>query len=131
MGDISDLFNTWGSSLKSRNFELGISDTKESIEQFLNSEDEMMPLVKKVLANYLDSIVEHPEEFFKEYLISRDKKIQELEEKIQKLENEINMTKALNATIKAYQSSMTFGGFDYETSGLASKSSDGMDDIPF
>lgn len=125
MGELESLFN-WGSLVNTEN-----GSTKESIENFLNNEEEMMPLVKKVLANYLDSIVEHPEEFFKEYLISRDKKIQELEEKIQKLENEINMTKALNATIKAYQSSMTFGGFDYETGGLASKSSDGIDDIPF
>ena len=54
-------YNTW--SIDSTEIAVGVDEDeiKKSIERFISSEDDMMPLIKKYLRGYLEEILDNPD----------------------------------------------------------------------
>lgn len=79
---------------------------KRVLERALQEDNDLLPLIKKFLGQHLDTILENPDEFIKEYLLSKDSKIKELEDRITALESRLssvivgNANKIYRGTVK-------------------------------
>lgn len=74
--------------------------TKEILEEILEKEDEMMPLIKSYLYKYLENAVtdEYLDDLLKEYKNKEEKEVNDLKEKIIELERRMeNLETAIEA----------------------------------
>lgn len=76
--------------------------TKEILEEILEKEDEMMPLIKSYLYKYLENAVndEYLDDLLKQYKDKEEKEVNDLKEKITGLEKSM---KNLETAIKSIQ----------------------------
>lgn len=73
---------------------------EDTINNFLESEDDLMPILKKYLIGCLDKVLEDPEPLIKDLIKEKDKKIIELEEKVKDLERQIDLISGLFSPYK-------------------------------
>ncbi len=80
-------------------------EVKKKFEEIMESEDEMMPLIKNYLRKYLEEVMDNPEE-----LIKRDKEIERQKEEIKELKEQVE---ALKKEIETIKSNSLYLGDDY------------------
>lgn len=76
--------------------------TKEILEEILENEDEMMPLIKSYLYKYLENAVndEYLDDLLKQYKNKEEKEVNDLKEKITGLEKRIECLETVVETIR-------------------------------
>ena len=76
--------------------------TKEILEEILEKEDEMMPLIKSYLYKYLENAVtdEYLDDLLKEYKNKEEKEVNDLKEKITELEKSMKNLETAIGTIQ-------------------------------
>ena len=79
---------------------------KKRLEDLIEDEDEMMPLIKNYLRKYLEKVMDNPDE-----IIKRDEEIKKQKEEIKDLKEQI---KSLKEEIRVLQSYKPFGLGDYD-----------------
>lgn len=87
---------------------------EELLMKLLESEDELMPILKKYLVGYLDKIMDNPEEIIKELLKEKDIEIESLKKKVSDLEEKVN--KASLTPYPYYPSNIPLGPNPFEGS---------------
>ena len=79
---------------------------KKRLEDLIEDEDEMMPLIKNYLRKYLEKVMDNPDE-----IIKRDEEIEKQKEEIKDLKEQV---KSLKEEIRVLQSYKPFGLGDYD-----------------
>jgi hypothetical protein len=76
--------------------------TKEILEEILEKEDEMMPLIKSYLYKYLENAVndEYLDDLLKQYKNKKEKEVNDLKEKITELEKRIECLETVVEAIR-------------------------------
>lgn len=87
---------------------------EELLMKLLESEDELMPILKKYLVGYLDKIMDNPGEIIKELLKEKDTEIESLKKKVSDLEEKVN--KASFTPYPYYPSNIPLGPNPFEGS---------------
>ncbi len=79
---------------------LGEKDKEELLTKLLESEDDLMPILKKYLVGYLDKIMENPEPIIKELIKEKDEEIKRLNKEVEELKKEVEELKKEVESIK-------------------------------
>lgn len=73
---------------------LSKEEKEKLITSLLESEDDMMPVLKRYLVSYLDKILDNPEPIIKDLIKEKDETIQDLTNKVDDLTKKINTLEA-------------------------------------
>ena len=69
---------------------LSKEDKEELLKKLLESENDLMPILKEYLVGYLDKILDNPEPLIKDLIKEKDEKIQELSKRLDDLEKRVS-----------------------------------------
>jgi hypothetical protein len=75
------------------NLLLSKEDKETLITDILESEDELMPIIKKYLVGYLDKIMENPDPIIDKLIKEKDTEIKELKDRVNQLEKQVSILK--------------------------------------
>ena len=82
-----------------------VEDTvKKEIEKYLDSEDDMVPILKNYLRKYLERVMDNPDEIVKEIIKEKDEEINSLKEEVGMLKRDIADLKDLVRRIEQERS---------------------------
>ena len=73
------------------NLLLSKEDKEKLITDILESEDELMPILKKYLVGYLDKIMENPDSIIDRLIKEKDTEIKELRDRVNQLEKQVSI----------------------------------------
>lgn len=82
-----------------------VEDTvKKEVEKYLDSEDDMVPILKNYLRKYLERVMDNPDEIVKEIIKEKDEEINSLKEEVGMLKRDIADLKDLVRRIEQERS---------------------------
>lgn len=84
--------STWDGDSQNTDVTLSAFDgiIKEKLKEIISTEDDMMPLIKRYLRDYLEEILDNPDIVF-----SNDKELQEAQKELEETKKELEETKSL------------------------------------
>lgn len=99
---------------------------KEKLKEIISTEDDMMPLIKRYLRDYLEEILDNPDIVF-----SNDKELQEAQKELEETKKELEETKSLlcSAMSDIYRLEQDIRDLKCRVSELENKPSDSWTNI--